>query len=324
MLTPFLLYGLSTILSNEHINPVITTFVVDVFPITLFFSLLTIALLDPEQTFAHLQINSLLSKLSNTSVKHFCQICHKIGHTADMCWHMYDPPSTHSFNANMTQYAPSADQDSTPSILGAPSTIEDSLWYPNSGATHHVTNDSNIFTNKQIHHGGENLKLSNDQGVEFLHIGFAHYIVSHTNTIFVLRNLLHVPKITKSPISVSQFARDNHVYFEFLGNTCYVKHQETHQILLQGKVKECLYVFPPSNDSHVYTVNHVAYKPKSPTLQLWHNRLGHSNFSIVKCILSACKVSYKTQTQFCNACLCGKFINFRFKILKLTTLQHYN
>jgi len=29
------------------------------------------------------------------------------------------------------------------SILGTPSTIPDSLWYPDTGATHHITNDSN-------------------------------------------------------------------------------------------------------------------------------------------------------------------------------------
>ena len=72
-------------------------------------------------------------------------------------------------------------------------------------------------------------------------------------------------------------------------------------------------MFPSLNDSNVYTVDHVTYKPKLPTLQLWHNRLGHYNFSAVKRILSACKVSYKTRTQLCNACLCGKFHQHLFQ-----------
>jgi len=73
------------------------------------------------------------------SVKQFCQICHKSGHTTDVYWHRYDPPPTTSFNANVSQHALIFDNDSTPSILGAPSTIEDPLWYPGTGATHHVT-----------------------------------------------------------------------------------------------------------------------------------------------------------------------------------------
>ncbi|XP_068498464.1 uncharacterized protein [Phaseolus vulgaris] len=88
------------------------------------------------------------------SVKQFCQICHKSGHTAHACWHRYDPPPTTSFNSNVSQHTQNFDNDSAPSILGAPSTIEDPLWYPDTGATHHVTKDSKIFTHKQPYHTG--------------------------------------------------------------------------------------------------------------------------------------------------------------------------
>jgi len=87
------------------------------------------------------------------STKPICQICHKTGHTADTCWHRYDPPPTHSYNANISHYTSSMDSDSTSSILGAPSTIEDPLWYPDTGATHHITKDSKFFTHKQPYHG---------------------------------------------------------------------------------------------------------------------------------------------------------------------------
>jgi len=226
--------------------------------------------------------------------------------TADMCWHRYDPSPSRSFNVNITASTPYIHSDLAPSILGAPSTLEDPLWYPDSGATHHVTHDSNFFTNKQSHHGAETLKLGNNQGMEILHTGYAHYIVPHTTTTFVLRNLLQVPHITKHLISVAQFAKDNNVNFEFYANACYVKHEDTHQILLQGTVKDGLYVFPPSRETHAYIVNHAAYKPTLLTLQLWHNRLGHCNFPVVKHILRTCNVAYKPQTQFCNACMCGK------------------
>uniref|UniRef100_A0A151UEF3 Uncharacterized protein n=1 Tax=Cajanus cajan TaxID=3821 RepID=A0A151UEF3_CAJCA len=38
-----------------------------------------------------------------------------------------------------------------------------------------------------------------------------------------LNNLLLVPSITKNLVSVSQFARDNDVFFEFHSNYCFVK-----------------------------------------------------------------------------------------------------
>jgi len=92
-------------------------------------------------------------------IKQFCQICHKPGDTADTCWHRYDSPNNHSFMVNVSQYSFSVDEDSTPSILGAPLTIEDSLWYPDSGSTHHVTKDSSIFNTKHLYHESESLKL---------------------------------------------------------------------------------------------------------------------------------------------------------------------
>jgi len=74
---------------------------------------------------------------SLNSAKPICQICHKFGNTANTCWRRYDPLAIESYNANISHYTSPMDNDSTPSILGAPSTIEDPLWHPNTGATHH-------------------------------------------------------------------------------------------------------------------------------------------------------------------------------------------
>ena len=74
------------------------------------------------------------------TVKHSFQICVKIGHTALRCWHRYDQSEQNSFTANMSQFPSHPDEQS--SILGAPSTVTDPLWYPDSGASHHTTNDS--------------------------------------------------------------------------------------------------------------------------------------------------------------------------------------
>jgi len=59
----------------------------------------------------------------------------------------------------------------------------------------------------------------------------------------VLKNLLHIPHVNKNLISVSQSNKDNHVYFEFYLSVCYVKTQETKQIIVQEKIKDILYVF---------------------------------------------------------------------------------
>jgi len=117
------------------------------------------------------------------SIKSYCQICHKQGHTANTCWHRYDPSTNYSFTANVSQSSFSIGDDSTPSILGAPSTIKDPLSYPDSEATDHVTNDPSVFHNKSLYHGSESLKVGNGQGMSIIHTGSAFYIAPHTHKV---------------------------------------------------------------------------------------------------------------------------------------------
>jgi histone deacetylase 1/2 len=58
--------------------------------------------------------------------------------------------------------------------------------------------------------------------------------------------MLLVPDISKNLLSVSKFAKDNNVIFEFHPYYCYVKSQDSRQILLQGTVgADGLYQFKP-------------------------------------------------------------------------------
>lgn len=63
-----------------------------------------------------------------------------------------------------------------------------------------------LGNNDQVHVGnGADLPIS--------HLGYG--CITSLNHIFHLNNLLHVALITKILISVSQFASDNYVFFEF-------------------------------------------------------------------------------------------------------------
>lgn len=94
----------------------------------------------------------------------------------------------------------------------------------------------------------------------------------HSNTkVLTLKHLLHVSSITKNLLSVSQFAKDNKVFFEFFPNYCCVRDQATHNILMQGRLEGGLYVFDPP---HVYNS-----KPLASTLS---SRFVTSNDSLIK------------------------------------------
>lgn len=198
------------------------------------------------------------------SGKSQCQICHKIGHDASICYHRYTQsmPSAFSapripFNPFMMQtrpqyppsfgyaapgYAaprPSAPRAATPQAFLATSdpSFNNQLWFPDSGASHHVTPDSTNLSDIQSMTGSEQVYMGNGQGLSINSIGSLQFTSPNTTHMpLTLHNLLHVPHITKNLMSVSKFAQDNCVFFEFHPYFCLVKSQDSSKVLLQGVV----------------------------------------------------------------------------------------
>ena len=89
---------------------------------------------------------------------------------------------------------------------------------------------------------------------------------------FKLNKLLHVPPISKNLLSVSQFAKDNAVFFEFHPHLCLVKLQGTNKVLLQGAVgADGLYSFHNIKLQHhrpQYYQQHLLLLIKSLLLRL--------------------------------------------------------
>ena len=70
-----------------------------------------------------------------------CQVCHKPGHTALKCYHRFD----NSFSTDTT--------NNMHALLAAPQAPPDLNWYPDSGATHHLTSDfANLNVKAEEYH----------------------------------------------------------------------------------------------------------------------------------------------------------------------------
>jgi len=180
---------------------------------------------------------------TSNSLKIQCQICNKFGHTAITCWHKYESGSQTSISANHSQCL-SPEHSDTSSLLGTPSIVTDPLWYLDNGASHHITNNLHNFTSKTAYTGNETVKLGNGSGMPISHVGTSSLYSPQSNMCLLLSNLLHVPNISKNLISVSKFAKDNHVYLEFHANYYYVKKQDTNKIILKGFLRSlCLSYF---------------------------------------------------------------------------------
>jgi histone deacetylase 1/2 len=202
-------------------------------------------------------------------------------------------------------------------------------WYPDSGASFHVTADARNIQEQSPFTTTDQIFMGNGQSLSILSNGSSVFTPpNHTQTQLTLNNLLHVPSITKNLISVSQFARDNDVFFEFHPDHCVVKSQATREILLQGNVgADGLYCFSnisliPAKSSRLSSVSNPSVcsivsnssnnnsSLSFNSLYLWHLRLGHPNSQTLKLALKLCNISVSNNTNdvsdFCTACCMGK------------------
>ncbi|GAU47127.1 hypothetical protein TSUD_247490 [Trifolium subterraneum] len=217
----------------------------------------------------------------------------------------------------------------TAMLANGPSTSNPPSWYPDSGASFHVTGDSRNIQEPTPFAGSEHIYMGNGQSLPIISSGSSIFNASnYAQTHLILNNLLHVPSITKNLISVSQFAKDNAVYFEFHPNYCLVKSQATNKVLLQGNVRtDGLYSFshisiaPAKSSSllssfkpYVFNVHSSSTVSNSSlsfnSLYLWHLRLGHPNDQTLKSTLKQCNIPFINNkhdvSNFCTACCMGK------------------
>jgi len=172
------------------------------------------------------------SSSNNLPPRHVCKVCNKSSHTALTCYHRFDYSFQHENSPDMQAFTASA----------CPST-SDVNWYPDTGATNYVTTDlANLNLHSDDYNGTDQLHVGNGQGLPIRHTGTSQ--LSFLHATFLLKHLLHVPSIRKNLLSVSQFTRDNNVYFEFHSYFFCIKDHLTGTTLLRGQSKDGIYTFP--------------------------------------------------------------------------------
>jgi hypothetical protein len=217
-----------------------------------------------------------------------CQICGKEGHTAIRCWHRND--DSYSTDPPMAAMAATS------------STKIDPNWYVDTGATDHITSDLDRLMLREHYHGGEQVQVGNGASLQILNTG--HSTINSVDRPLALRNVLHVPDISKHLLSVHKFTQDNDVFFEFHPTYFSIKDRQTKRRLLEGQSKNGLYPLPSS------AVNHLKHALLSrPITRVdWHARLGHPSSQVVNSILHVNNISCPKQLEssVCNACQLAK------------------
>lgn len=158
------------------------------------------------------------------------------------------------------------------------------------------------------------------------------YFASTTpNKHLILQNILYVPSISKTLLSVSQFSGYNKVFFEFHPTHCCVKDQLEGKVHLKGTLHNGLYVFNLSLTSKssstckkfsTYNIFTTSANKTFKSLSIWHQGLVYASHSIVKIVLPKYNLPFQNTSSnefLCNACEV-RIIKHLF-LLELLTLQ---
>ena len=108
-----------------------------------------------------------------------------MGHTGLQCYNRF----------NHAYHGESSSSQLAAFVAGSPSSA-DYNWYPDTGATNHLTSDlSNLNLQSEEYVGIDQIHIGNRASLAITHIG--SFSLPSSSKSFILQNVLHVPHITK-------------------------------------------------------------------------------------------------------------------------------
>jgi hypothetical protein len=120
-------------------------------------------------------------------------------------------------------------------------------------ATDHLTNKLGKLHSHEAYHGSDKVNTLNGAGMPIFHIGQASLLTSHANRSLQLCNILRVPSMTRSLLSVPKLTYDNNVFYEFHPFDLFIKDQATRDVLLSGRLCHGVYRLEDPSVSRVFS-----------------------------------------------------------------------
>jgi histone deacetylase 1/2 len=170
------------------------------------------------------------------------------------------------------------------------------------GATDHLTSELGKLHTRDVYHGSDKVHTANGAGMHISHIGQASLLTRHADRNLCLRNVLRVPSVTRSLLSVPKLTYDNNVFCEFHPFDLFVKDRATRDILLSGRLCQGLYRLESPRASQVFSGVRTSSSQ-------WHARFGHPATPIVRHILHRHELPSLPSNKdpaVCDACQQGK------------------
>ncbi|GAB2281572.1 hypothetical protein Dimus_039478 [Dionaea muscipula] len=162
-----------------------------------------------------------------------CQYCGTLGHIAKICW--WIPKKVEHTSSTLPQAL---------SALTLDTTVTDTEWMTDTGASNHMTGTISLLKNLKKYYGSDSVLIGDGTSLEIKGVGDTE--VQQKHITFPLHDVLYVPALTKNLISVSQLTSQFPVNCEFSNDRFYIKDRATGHYLMTGTRRGDLYMLPTS------------------------------------------------------------------------------
>ena len=116
-----------------------------------------------------------------------CQLCNKMGHSVKTCFYRFDKSFTGSDSFNT--FNGSANVAEMEAFHATPESVADSSWYPDSGATNHLTPDESNLHSYTEYTGQQQIYMGNGKGLNIHNIGKSFIYLPSDSKNLVLNKL---------------------------------------------------------------------------------------------------------------------------------------
>jgi transposase InsO family protein len=226
-----------------------------------------------------------------------CQICGKTSHRALDCFHRMD----YAFQGRHppAQLAAMVAQNSVQP--------EDSTWYADSGANHHLTPAPDNLHLHEPYTDSDTIAVGNGSGLRITNTG--SLTLTTDNAKLHMSRVFHCPQALANLLSINQFCKENQCFFILTDTHFFIKDKLTGLTLLEGKSEGGLYPINTSRMVVPKTRLLSALLGVKTSVDVWHSRFGHPSSSIVRDLLNKHHLPFTgslSNKEVCEPCQLAK------------------
>ena len=197
------------------------------------------------------------------------------------------------------------------------------IWCIDSAATMHMCNDNLVFEKLTTNCSVKQVVVADNHSTEVKGIGnikLKHVDSTGVEFIVEYKNVLYVPKLRHNLLSVPILTNMGHAVLFDQNNFIRFRSQSGIEKDVAFYKKQKLYFFSmdvksSKNDNKSVIAANLTTKPTN--LEIWHNRLGHANFKMIKKLsesVEGLNINFKDKNSNleCEVCVATKMVKQPF------------